>query len=99
MKKEQVLTPAQKKEQKMISLIKKAMDIMDIDEILQLAYDNSNGNQQDYLKDKMISILSSEGAIIVAGKMGIDKKGKLIEFIEREIYTSYNEQKNSIFSY
>jgi hypothetical protein len=98
MKKEQVLNP-RKKEQRMIALIKKAMEVMDIDKILQLAYDNSNGNQQDYLKDKMISILSTEGAIVVAGKMGIDKKGKLIEFIEREIYPTYNEQKNSIFSY
>jgi hypothetical protein len=88
-----------KENAKMIALIKLAIDRIDADELLQIMYDNVNGSQQDYLKDRMISILSIEGAVIIAGNMGIDKKGKLIEFIEAEIYPSYNEQKNSIFSY
>ncbi len=82
---------------KMKNLILAAMDRMDADELLDFFYEKCcSSREKDDVRDKMGSILNMEGFIVLKVD-GIEKKSKLQDFVNTEIFPYYNEQRQQLF--
>lgn len=87
------------KETKMKKLIHAAMDRFDPDELLELMYEKCcNGVQREYLRDKMINMVTFEGGIFIRVE-SVAQQSKIEDFVKTEVYPYYNEQQTNIFSY
>lgn len=99
--KKEIASMQLKKERTMIKLIRRAMDRYEPEDLLEMMYKECcSVPQMDYLREKMRDMVCIEdGMFIKTVGLGLDKTGKLVDFINTEIYPCYNEQTANIFSY
>ena len=88
-------------ETRMKKLITAAMEKFDPEDLLELMYEKCcNSVQREYLKDKMIDLTTLEGGIFIKTKdIGLDKKDRLLSFVDSEIYPYHNEQAANVLFY
>ena len=85
-------------ENKMRKLIRAALDKYDADELVEWLHQETKGNGLEYLDQKMIGLAVQDGYVLVKCP-SLNDKDKIEEFVQNNIYTSYNEQQANLFAY